>query len=59
MSHCLVVVVSLREGFNKLYSVSFMWTPMIGTLTTVIVGLIASLLSGNDLIGNNFRNLQW
>jgi SSS family transporter len=34
------------NGFNKFYSISYMWFVVIGTLTTIIVGIIVSILTG-------------
>ena len=36
-----------RGGIDKLYSVSFLYFPVIGTLTTVCVGVVISLATGN------------
>ena len=34
------------EGISKMYSVSFMWLPMIGIMSTVAVGLVTSWIAG-------------
>ena len=31
------------SGFNKIYSVSYLWTATIGILVTILVGLVVSL----------------
>ena len=36
------------SGFNKFYSISYMWFVVIGTLTTVFIGLVVSILTGGN-----------
>jgi Na+/proline symporter len=38
-------VATNLQGFNKIYSVSYMWLSPIGVLTTVVIGVIVSLLT--------------
>ena len=35
-------------GFNKFYSISYMWFVVIGTLTTIVVGIIVSIATGGN-----------
>ncbi len=37
---------AFREGIMKLYAVSYLWMSLIGTVTTVVVGLLVSLITG-------------
>jgi SSS family transporter len=50
------------NGFNKFYSISYMWFVVIGTLTTIIVGLIVSILTGSNKklkVDDSFYILQF
>lgn len=40
-------VVFHSTGINKLYTLSYMWYTALGIVTTVVVGLIVSFISGN------------
>ena len=35
-------------GFNKIYSVSYLWFATIGAIVTVFVGVVVSLLTGSN-----------
>lgn len=41
-----IIIVFSREWPNKIYTISYVLYPLIGTLVTVIVGAIVSLLTG-------------
>ena len=48
-----------REGIEKMYTVSYLWFPAIGSATTVIVGLLVSLIAGNVKVGLSHFNSQY
>jgi hypothetical protein len=35
-------------GFNKIYSVSYLWFASIGAIITILVGVIVSLVTGGN-----------
>ena len=51
--------IFFSEGIDKMYSVSFMWLPMIGVLSTVSVGLVTSWIAGNYTHVIKFCSVKW
>jgi hypothetical protein len=48
-----VEAINKMSGFNKIYSVSYLWSATIGIIVTILVGLVVSLATKSRKLERN------